>query len=122
MSGVIIQGNTITNSDKTQQSYSLSHLPAGTALTIQPSGILAVDGPVPFTGSSSASVSLSPSSVTLAPGASAKVVARFGQPTGLDLSTYPVYGGFIQITNAANGEVQHVSYHGVANSLKKKKR
>jgi hypothetical protein len=46
------------------------------------------------------------------------VVALFTPPRGLDTTRYPVYSGFIHI--AGPGENFHVSYLGLAASLKTK--
>jgi len=53
------------------------------------------------------------------PGETQKVVATFVPPSGLDASLYPVYSGAIEITSSGS-DVTHVSYLGLAASLKDK--
>jgi len=53
------------------------------------------------------------------PGQTQKVVATFVPPSGLDASLYPVYSGAIEITSSGS-DVTHVSYLGLAASLKDK--
>lgn len=94
--------------------YSLSHVPAGTALTIQAGTIFPAVGPVPLTDAP-AKVSVTPSSFTLRPGESQTVVATISGPRGLDASTFPVYSGFIEITDGTQNF--HVTYLGLVGSL-----
>jgi len=47
------------------------------------------------------------------------VHATFFPPSGLDASLYPVYSGAIEITSSGS-DVTHVSYLGLAASLKNK--
>lgn len=65
-----------------------------------------------------ANVIITPSTFNLRPGQSRTVVAFFSAPRNLDATRYPVYSGFIQI--ASPGENHHVSYLGLAASLKRK--
>jgi hypothetical protein len=57
-----------------------------------------------------------PSTFTVPPGASQKVVVSFTPPAGLDASRYPLYSGFVEVTSSS--ESYHVSYIGLAASLK----
>ncbi|KIM45529.1 hypothetical protein M413DRAFT_442200 [Hebeloma cylindrosporum] len=109
---------TVKNTGKSAKSYKLSHLPAGTALTVQPGSIFAAHGPVP-TSDATAKVLITPSSFTVLPGQSRTVVATFIPPFGIDASLYPVYSGAIEITSSGS-DVTHVSYLGLAASLKNK--
>lgn len=79
--------------------------------------IFASLGPVPQI-SAPASVLITPSRFTLRPGESRLVTALFTPPRGVDSSRYPVYSGFIQV--AGPGENYHVTYLGLAASLKNK--
>jgi len=76
-------------------------------------------GPVPLS-SAAASVIITPSSFTVHPGGSQTVVAIFKPPTGLDKSTFPVFSGFIQVGGPTAADTAHVSYLGLAGSLKDK--
>ena len=53
------------------------------------------------------------------PGETQIVAATFTPPSGLDASLYPVYSGTIEITSSGS-DVTHVSYLGLAASLKNK--
>lgn len=108
------QGFTVQNTGKTSKKYALSHVPAGTALTVQTGSIIAALGPVPLSNAS-AKVSVQPSSFTLRPGASQSVVATISGPTGLDESTFPVYSGWIEISDGTDSF--HVTYLGLVGSL-----
>jgi hypothetical protein len=66
--------------------------------------------------STPSTVDILPSTFTVPPGASQKVVVSFTPPTGLDASRYPVYSGFVEVTSGS--ESYHVSYIGLAASLK----
>ncbi|KAF9474706.1 pyrolysin [Pholiota conissans] len=112
-----IQTFTVKNTGRTNKRYTLSHVPAGTALTIQEGSILAEVGPVPLS-TNYASVTVVPSSFSLAPGRSQVVVAVIKPPAGVDASRYPIYSGFIDVTSAS--DVTHVSYLGLVGSLKNK--
>lgn len=59
-----------------------------------------------------------PSTLVVLPGQTAKVLATFRPPRGLDNTQFPVFSGFIQLT--APGETYHVSYLGLSASLKDK--
>ena len=94
--------------------YNLSHIPAGTALTIKPNSIFPALGPVPLVDAP-AHVTLQPSTFTLAPGTSQKVTANILPPEVEDPSTFPLYSGFIEITDGAQNF--HVVYLGVVGSV-----
>ncbi|KAK7473124.1 hypothetical protein VKT23_001225 [Stygiomarasmius scandens] len=105
---------TVTNAGDSEKTYTVRHVPAGTAITMQPGTIYPAVGPVPLTDAA-ASVSFSTTSFTLAPGASESVSATFKLPEG-DESTFPVYSGFIHVVSGS--EDLHVSYVGLGASLK----
>ncbi|KAI3609656.1 hypothetical protein WG66_001241 [Moniliophthora roreri] len=113
---------TVQNTGERSKQYQLSHVPAGTAITVEPGTNQPAAGPVPLTNSF-ASVELSSDSFSLAPGESRDVIVHFTAPQA-DPSTFPVYSGFIQISsvpeNGSLAEVLHVSYMGLAASLKDK--
>ncbi|PBK95398.1 pyrolysin [Armillaria gallica] len=106
---------TVQNTGKSVKSYQLSHVPAGTAITIRPGTFFPALGPVPLT-SDQAKVWLSQTKFTLRPGQKKTIVASFTAPSGLDSSLLPVYSGFIQVSSGS--ETTHVSYMGLAASLK----
>ncbi|KAG6817490.1 hypothetical protein H0H87_008115 [Tephrocybe sp. NHM501043] len=111
-----LQSFTVKNDGKASQKYTLSHVPAGTALTVQSGTIFPALGPVPLSGDS-ATVTFSEKSFTIAPGATHTVLAHFTLPKG-DATAFPVYSGFIEITG--DTESQHVTYLGLGASLKDK--
>lgn len=102
------------NAGKSSKEYILSHVPAGTALTVQADSIAPAPGPVPLSNST-ATVSISPSKFTLGPGDSQNVTAEIFGPTGLDRTTFPVYSGFIDIDDGSQSF--HVVYLGLTGSL-----
>ncbi|RDB16703.1 Minor extracellular protease vpr [Hypsizygus marmoreus] len=107
---------TIRNTSRSVKRYKLTHVPAGTAETVTPGTIFPALGPVPLT-TAAASVTFSQTSVTVFPGQSITITARFSLPRG-DASTFPVFSGFIQITSGS--ESLHVTYLGLGASLKNK--
>ncbi|KAF8521827.1 subtilisin-like protease [Gautieria morchelliformis] len=108
---------TVQNTGKELQKYVLTHVPAGTAATIQPDSIFAAVGPVPLT-KDFANVRLSRTTLVIPPSGSAEVDVTITPPGNVDEKTFPVYTGFIQIQSVINGEILHVSYQGVAAALK----
>lgn len=107
----------VRNTDTKLKRYSLSHVPAGTVLTVQENSIMASLG-MPEQIAAAATVTLKPSQFTLRPGKQRTITATFTAPQNLDASRYPVYSGFIQVSGP--GENYHVSYLGLAASLKDK--
>ncbi|EPQ55564.1 subtilisin-like protease [Gloeophyllum trabeum ATCC 11539] len=107
----------IQNTGSKAVTYKISHVPAGTAASVQSGSIFAADGPVPLTADY-AQVTFSLNKVTVLPGVSVPILVWFKPPQGVDASTYPVYSGFIEI--AGLGETLRVAYLGVAASLKDK--
>ena len=77
--------------------------------------IFPADGPVPLS-TNFATVKLSQTSFTVRPGQTQEITARITPPTGLDPTTFPVFSGFIEISNAE--ESYQVSYLGLAGALK----
>ncbi|KAI0663397.1 subtilisin-like protease [Cubamyces menziesii] len=110
-----LQTFSVKNIGKTTKSFKVSHVPAGTALTFQPGTIFPADGPVPLS-TNFATVKLSQTSFTVRPGQTQEITARITPPTGLDPTTFPVFSGFIEISNAE--ESYQVSYLGLAGALK----
>ncbi|KAF8800239.1 subtilisin-like protease [Phlegmacium glaucopus] len=112
-----VQSFTVQNNGILPKIYTLKHVPAGTALTVQPGSIFTALGPVPLSAVA-ASVEMTPSTFIVLPGQSQSVVTKFTPPSGLDISTYPVYSGFIEI--ASDSETVHVSYLGLLGNLRDK--
>ncbi|KAH7096447.1 subtilisin-like protease [Auriculariales sp. MPI-PUGE-AT-0066] len=106
---------TIKNTGKKAVKYSISHIPAGTALTIDTTTNLPV--PYPLTQTSDAvGLKLSASSVTVQPGKTATIKATFTPPKNVNAKEYPVVSGHIKVQG--NGEILKVSYLGTAAALK----
>ncbi|KAJ7902169.1 subtilisin-like protease [Mycena olivaceomarginata] len=106
---------TVKNTGKTVKTYTLSHVPAGTAVTFEAGSILPEIGPVPLS-TDFASVTFNGGKFTLQPGQSHDVVATITPPKGVDATTFPVYSGFIFVTSGT--ESVHATYLGVAALLK----
>ncbi|KAK7053167.1 hypothetical protein VNI00_003786 [Paramarasmius palmivorus] len=104
----------VTNTGSEDKAYSVSHVPAGTAVSVRPGTIFPALGPVPQT-TDAATVEISSESFSLAPGESTTFTVTITPPSGLDATTFPVYSGFVEIS--ADGESHHVSYIGLAASL-----
>ncbi|GJE92713.1 subtilisin-like protease [Phanerochaete sordida] len=105
----------ITNNGKTSESFKISHVPAGTALSLQTGTSFFNDGPVPLS-TNFASIKFSETSLTVHPGQTQQITAHITAPTGVDPSLLPVFSGFIQVESAT--ETFHVTYLGVASALK----
>ncbi|KEP49742.1 minor extracellular protease vpr protein [Rhizoctonia solani 123E] len=104
----------LNNRGKASVTYTLTHVPAGTADTIN--GIEPNAGPVPLV-SNAATVTISPSKITVPAGSEHPIVVNFKPPTGLDPKTLPVYSGYIQVTGSDNSTLQS-TYLGLAAKLK----
>ncbi|QRV96028.1 pyrolysin [Ceratobasidium sp. AG-Ba] len=105
---------TMMNSGTKAVSYTITHLPAGTILTLN--GTVNILGPVPQINAA-ASVTIKPSSIIVQPGQSGNISLAFTAPAGLDATAFPVYSGFIQ-AKGDDGSVLHSSYLGVAAALR----
>ncbi|KAJ7141454.1 subtilisin-like protease [Mycena epipterygia] len=108
---------TVKNTGKTVKTYTLTHVPAGTAVTVDAGSILPALGPVPLS-TEYASVTFNKGKFTLFPGQTQQVVANIRPPQGVDATTFPVYSGFIHVTSG--NESVHATYLGLAASLKDK--
>lgn len=110
---------TVTNTAKVSKKYTISHVPAGTAITVSQEtpdepDIFPSVGPVPLTNDT-AEVLFSLTSFTVPAGRSQTVIARFTLPKTIDATAFPVYSGYINIVSGT--ERTHVSYIGLAASL-----
>ncbi|KAF3940882.1 Cucumisin [Dactylella cylindrospora] len=107
----------ITNRDSKPVTYKLTSLHGATAYTtIEGSTI-----PQPFPPTlleSYADVKIEPSTLTIKPGQSKRVVVRVTPPSGLDASRIPVYGGWVNIACEGADHLK-IPYTGVATSMKK---
>jgi hypothetical protein len=107
---------TIENTSGSSVTYVLSHTPANTVLSIEPTLGLPNTAPLP-TISSPASVSLSTTKITIRPRRTGEVTVKIRPPKGLDAKTYPIYSGFITVTSS-KGDVLSIPYQGVASKMK----
>ena len=107
---------TIENTSRSSVTYTLSHTPANTVLSIGSALGLANTAPLPTTPST-ASVSFRTTTITIRPRKTGQVKLTFQAPSGLDPTTYPIYSGFIIVTGS-NGEVLSIPYQGVASKMK----
>ncbi|KAK0462601.1 subtilisin-like protease [Desarmillaria tabescens] len=105
---------TVTNTGSTSKDYTVTNVPAGTAVTVTEGSILVADGPVPLS-TDYATASFSHDSFTLQPQESIDITVTISPPSGVDASTFPVYGGFIQVISGS--EIVHATYLGLAASL-----
>lgn len=106
---------TITNSGATEQTFRLSHVPAGTAMALQEGSVLPEVYPVPLIDAP-AVVLLERETVVVGPGRSVDVKVSFEPPPGVDARRLPILSGFIQVASAT--ETLHVSYLGLAAALR----
>ncbi|KAF9264167.1 subtilisin-like protease [Marasmius fiardii PR-910] len=113
---------TIQNTGNKTKKYTLTHVPAGTALTMKPDSIFPALGPVPLSPAS-ATVFLKSTSIEVNPGQAQNVTLQVSLPTNPDASRFPLYSGFIQITSGRGSDVEvtHVTYLGLGASLKDKR-
>ncbi|KAG9227173.1 hypothetical protein CCMSSC00406_0004288 [Pleurotus cornucopiae] len=105
----------ISNSYDHPVTYKLSHVPAGTALTIQANSSEPSKGPVPLVPAF-ATAEIQPSEVTIRPGHSKDVTIKFAPPSNVNPKQLPVYSGFIRI--ASSDEALKVTYLGAVGSLR----
>ncbi|KAJ8509440.1 hypothetical protein ONZ45_g8388 [Pleurotus djamor] len=108
---------TVTNTHTVPVSYELFHVPAGTALTIQPNSSEASLAPVPIIPSF-ANVAITPDTLYLLPGETVQVALSFTPPADVDVKRLPVYSGFIQLVSPE--ETLKVTYLGAVGSLREK--
>ncbi|KAG8733546.1 hypothetical protein FRC11_005299, partial [Ceratobasidium sp. 423] len=102
------------NGGKKSVTYTLTHIPAGTANTIE--GIDAIFGPVPLI-SNHATVKFEHSKVTVHPKSICEVRITIKPPQGPDESKFPVYSGYIKATGFDHTTLES-TYMGLAAKLK----
>lgn len=105
---------TVTNTGSISKDYNVTNVPAGTAVTVSEGSIFVADGPVPLS-TDYATASFSHESFTLQPQESIDITVTITPPSGVDASTFPVYGGFVQVISGS--EIVHATYLGLAASL-----
>ncbi|KAF8687886.1 Subtilisin-like protein, partial [Rhizoctonia solani] len=105
---------TIRNGRNKLVIYTFTHVPAGTANTIQ--GIKAVSGPIPLTGSS-ANMEFAPTELNIPAGELLQVQVTIAPPAKVDATRFPVFSGYIRATGSDNTTLQ-CTYMGLAASLK----
>ncbi|KAG8749347.1 hypothetical protein FRC14_001488 [Serendipita sp. 396] len=104
------------NTGNTTLSYTIGHIPAGTAATFNTSLSLPISGAAPLS-TTTATLSFSQTAFTLGPGKKTKITVTVEPPSGLDPKSFPIYSGWITATGS-NGEVVSVPYMGLAASVK----
>ncbi|KAJ8076300.1 hypothetical protein PM082_000719 [Marasmius tenuissimus] len=109
---------TVHNTGPSERTFELSHIPAGTAITVAPETIFPANGPLSL-NRDFATADLSDTSLTLASGQSKTITVTFTPPNGTDSTLFPVYSGSIQVTSEGDPPL-HVSYLGLATSIKDK--
>ncbi|PHH66184.1 hypothetical protein CDD81_247 [Ophiocordyceps australis] len=114
---VSLRNFTLSNKSARQITYNLSHVPAITAYTLSRTSIY----PEPFPNSvvhDAATIKLSQSSLSLAPGASASINVEPTPPRGLDAQRLALWSGWIAI-NGSDGSALSIPYQGLTGSLNK---
>ncbi|KAG9123557.1 hypothetical protein FRC07_014769 [Ceratobasidium sp. 392] len=105
----------VKNDGNQTVTYSLAHVATGTSPTM--SNGQAIFGPQVSPIEKPASVSISPSSVTVAAGQSLPVKIEIKAPAGADPKQFPIFSGFIE-AKGSDGTLLRTTYLGVAASLK----
>jgi len=106
---------TIKNLDTKEVTYSLSHIRAATAYTLNKGSISPPHFPNELV-TNGASLSFSSNKITIPGGGEVVVVVAPTVSTDLDASRLPVYSGFITL-NSTNGESLSLPYLGLSGSL-----
>ncbi len=103
----------ITNVGKELQTYTVSHLAAGSILPMNASSKSWLPFPVPV-DAHAVTVEINPVGLALNPGQSSTVTLTFTPPS-LDAASIPIYSGWISISSKENSEVGAASipYFGV---------
>jgi subtilisin family serine protease len=107
---------TIRNIGDDEVTFSLSHVPAGTAYTLASDSIYPQEFPNEFT-SSAATIEFSEKEVTVPGNGEATVSLTLTPPTGLATARLPVYNGYIAL-NGSDSSSLSLPYLGVAGSMK----
>ncbi|EJD50690.1 subtilisin-like protein [Auricularia subglabra TFB-10046 SS5] len=106
----------IKNTGKKPKTYTLKHIPAGTAYSRESGTIQPSEGPVPQDNTVAAQVHIALRKVTVLPGLTFPVLVTITPPKQAEKARIPVVSGHIEIATA--GETLHVSYLGAATDLR----
>ncbi|KAI9741556.1 MAG: hypothetical protein M1818_004362 [Claussenomyces sp. TS43310] len=102
----------IENVGNTAITYEMSHIPAGTAYTLDAfDGLFSTPFP-PSIVTNTAALTFYPSSISVEPGSFGIIRLQLTLPVGLERRFLPMYGGYIAI-NGSNGESFTLPYAGV---------
>ncbi|CAE6463465.1 unnamed protein product [Rhizoctonia solani] len=104
----------LQNRGKASVTYTFTHVPAGTANTIN--GTEANLYPLPLVNMA-ATVEIVPSMVTVPASSTTSIRITFKPPIGLDPTAFPVYSGYIKASGSDNTTLRS-TYMGVAANLK----
>ena len=107
---------TIRNTGDDDVTFSLSHVPAGTAYTLESESIYPAVFPNEFT-SQVASIEFDEKEVTVPGNDEATVSLTLTPPTGLTTARLPVYNGYIAL-NGSDGSSLSLPYLGVAGNMR----
>lgn len=107
---------TIRNTGDDEVTFSLSHVPAGTAYTLESDSIYPAVFPNEFT-SQVASIEFAEKEVTVPGNGEATVSLTLTPPTGLTTARLPVYNGYIAL-NGSDSSSLSLPYLGVAGSMR----
>jgi hypothetical protein len=107
---------TIRNIGDDEVTFSLSHVPAGTAYTLASGSIYPQEFPNEFT-SSAATIAFAEKEVTVPGNGEATVSLTLTPPSGLTTARLPVYNGYIAL-NGSDSSSLSLPYLGVAGSMK----
>lgn len=116
----------ITNTGTDPVTYTIGHIGAGTTYTLPANGStipITFDpdhGSLPERVDKSASLTFSPSSVSVPPGQHAviQVVSTPPSPHDVDIRRIPIYSGYVTL-QGANGDSLSIPYLGAANAMRK---
>ncbi|KAG8929169.1 hypothetical protein FRC01_004741 [Tulasnella sp. 417] len=114
-----VQLITVKNKSNKVQTYTISHVPAGTTTSFD-SDQQAIHYPVPL-NTNYAKVSLSAQNLRVPAGGQATFIATILPASGVDPKVFPVYSGFIRIARKDGLETLNVPYLGVAAKMKNMK-
>lgn len=114
-----VQVITVKNKSKKPQTYTISHIPAGTTASFD-SDQQAIHYPVPL-NTNYAKVSFSRKSLVVPAGGQATFSTTILPPSRVDPKVLPVYSGFIRVVRKDGLEMLNVPYLGVAAIMKNMK-
>lgn len=109
----------ISNIGTASQTYTFANLIAATAFTLTDGNIVPDLFPPNLVAdaASCATITFDVESLTVEPGSTGVVVARFAPPQGLDATRIPIYSGYVSI-NGTNGDTLTLPYGGITSRIK----